>query len=678
MIATEFSKQKRSSLYLITWLVLLSATLVFSGYGAYTYHWQRDQLEQQIIGQTMESAERLSRNLASYIDAYQVNEYDKLVSHEMRTHNHSALSAIMVDDYKMGEITGQEVYSSGWHKVDDALVAIDVDSDLMESLQREMFYYTSRDILGLNGEKIGVVRVYANDAELRKRSDNLLAQIIVSMLVLLLVLSLVLILLLRHIFIRPLKLLSDAVSDQRQYARPREFGPDSPYQEISLLTDAIRQMLQTIDSTQHELQREHQYLENIVEGTRAGTWYWNVQTGQTRYNERWASMLGYQLQELEPISIETWRKMVHPEDLKRSEEQLQRHFDDEIDFYECDVRMRHKEGHWIWVLDRGRVASRSYDGQPLEMFGTHLEITEAKQKTEQLELAASIYRQAREGIMVLSDKGIIVDVNEAFSRITGYTKEEAIGKPPTLLNSGDQSDEFYREVWSNMQQQGYWSGEVWNRRKNGERYPELLSVSRVCTGQHSTHFVALSSDITEIKEYEEQLRHIAHFDVLTGLPNRVLLFDRLGMALEQTKREQKGLAVFFIDLDGFKEVNDTYGHDAGDFLLTELSRRLSSVLRSGDTLARLGGDEFVAVLPGVQGKDQLTPILMRMLQEMNRPVIMSGEIGLTVTASIGISLFSGEGDSGVNQLVTEADQAMYQAKLKGKNSFCFAAKTDTV
>ncbi|MDX1398327.1 MAG: diguanylate cyclase, partial [Oceanospirillum sp.] len=298
--------------------------------------------------------------------------------------------------------------------------------------------------------------------------------------------------------------------------------------------------------------------------------------------------------------------------------------------------------------------------------------------TEQLELAASIYRQAREGIMVLSDKGIIVDVNEAFTRITGYTKEEAIGKPPTLLNSGDQSDEFYREVWSNMQQQGYWSGEVWNRRKNGERYPELLSVSRVSTGQHSTHFVALSSDITEIKEYEEQLRHIAHFDVLTGLPNRALLFDRLGMALEQTKREQKGLAVFFIDLDGFKEVNDTHGHDAGDFLLTELSRRLSSVLRSGDTLARLGGDEFVAVLPGVQGKDQLTPILMRMLQEMNRPVIMSGDIELTVTASIGISLFSGDGDSGVNQLVTEADQAMYQAKLKGKNSFCFAPRTDKV
>lgn len=674
---TISNQQKKSSLYLVTWLVLLSVTLVFSGYGAFTYLSQQERLEDGIIGQTRESAERLAGTLAPYLEAYQVNEYDKLVSHEVRTHNHTALSAIVVEDYKMGRILGQKAYISGWRRFSGGAISVEGENASEQTLMRDgVFYRTERPITGPTGEVLGLVHVYANDADLRKRSSDLLMQIVVTMLVMLLVLSLVLILLLRHLFIRPLKALAEAVAEQDSSGLPKLVEAISPYREISVLTDAIRQMLETISSTQLQLQQEHRNLENIVEGTRAGTWMWNVQTGETHFNERWAGILGYQLSELEPVSIETWVAMVHPADLAESEKQLQRHFSGEVDFYECEARMRHKDGHWIWVIDRGRVATWTPDGKPLEMFGTHLEITEAKEKTEQLELAASVYRQAHEGIMVLNDKGLILDVNEAFTRITGYTKEEAVGLPPTLMNSGDQDAEFYREIWKELKQQGYWSGEVWNKRKNGERYPELLSVSQVSTGQLTTHYVALFSDITDIKAYEEQLKHIAHYDMLTGLPNRVLLFDRLGRALEHTRREKRDLAVFFIDLDGFKEVNDEHGHDAGDFLLVEIAKRLGSVMRSEDTLARLGGDEFVAVLPGVRDKAQLTPILERMLQEMNRPVVMKEGTQLKVSASIGVSLFAGQYEISVNQLVSQADQAMYQAKLQGKNSFCFSEGID--
>lgn len=547
--------QKKSSLYLITLLVVISAGLVFSGYGAYTYHWQQEQLEHEIIGQTEESAVRLAGTLANYIESYQVNEYDKLVAHEIRTHNHSALSAIVVDDYKMGEITGQKVYTSGWERTADGVVSIEAEAASANKLIRHNSYFAELNISGSSGDALGQVRVYASDRELKKRSLALLMQIVGSMLVLLLVLSLVLILLLKHLFIRPLRTLAEAVDQQDGSSIPQLVEPVSPYREISQLTDAMGQMLRTISQTQQELQREHEYLENIVEGTRAGTWSWNIQTGETVYNERWAEMVGYTLGELEPVSIETWQSLSHPDDLERSAQLLEKHFSGEDDFYECEVRMRHKDGHWIWVQDRGRVASWQADGQPLEMYGTHLEIT-------------------------------------------------------------------------------------------------------------------------EVKEYQEQLQRIAHYDMLTGLPNRVLLFDRLGLALEHTRKERRDLAVFFIDLDGFKEVNDEHGHDAGDFLLVEIANRLASVLRAEDTLARLGGDEFVAVLPGIRGRDQLEPILNRMLQEMNRPVVMPEGTELKVTASIGVSLFAGERDLGVNQLVTLADQAMYQAKMQGKNSFCFSNSLD--
>ncbi|MFG1488599.1 PAS domain-containing protein, partial [Oceanospirillum sp. HFRX-1_2] len=376
--------QKKSSLYLITMLVMVSAALVFSGYGAFTYHWQQVQLEDEIIGQTQESAARLANTLSPYIESYQVNEYDKLMSHEIRTHNHSALSAIVVDDYKMGEITGRKAYTTGWQRTPDGVISIDDEKASKESLLRYNLYFAELDITGSAGEVLGRVRVYANNNELKKRSRALLLQIVVSMLVLMLVLSFVLVLLLKHLFIRPLQALAAAVEQQGEEGIPRLVEPVSPYREISRLTDAMARMLETIRRTQEALHKEHQSLENIVEGTRAGTWRWNVQTGETVINERWAEMAGYSLEELEPVSIDTWLSLAHPEDLEKSEKLLKKHFSGENSYYECEVRMRHKAGHWIWIQDRGRVATWLADGQPLEMFGTHLEITEIKEYQEQL------------------------------------------------------------------------------------------------------------------------------------------------------------------------------------------------------------------------------------------------------------------------------------------------------
>lgn len=682
--------RKPSSLFLITCLVVLSAALVFSLYGAVTYNSQHEQLTQSIIAETEESAERLAVTLAGYIAAYRVNDYDRLVAHEVRTRHHAALSAIVVQDERMAEVLGRDYYFSGWERVrpeetladgqplaDDAVRSLQVDSLADIPAARQSFYQAVRPVVGADGDILGQVYVFAHDASLRQRSDALLLQIALSMLALLLVLSLVLILLLRHLFVRPLTRLAQTVAHMDGQSFPARLNPVSPYREISLLTDSISQMLQTIRLTQLELQREHRNLDNIVRGTRAGTWRWNIPSGEVEFNARWAQMLGYTLEELKPHTIDTWLSRVHPADRKNAEQLLEQHFSGKSDFYAVDLRMQHKAGHWIWVQDRGQVARWNKAGEPVEMFGTHMDITDTRRKTEQLELAASVYRNAHEGIMVLSDQGEILDVNNAFTRITGYSQEEAVGQTTHLLRADQQGDEFYRELWHTLRHQGFWSGEVWRRRKNGEIYPELLSISQVSSDQDVPHYVALFSDISAIKAYEDQLKKVAHFDVLTGLPNRAQLFERLGQQISLQQRRRQELALCFIDLDGFKAVNDSFGHDAGDLLLVTIARRLSAVLRAEDILARLGGDEFVAVLPGIRNRSDLQPVLERMLDEVNLPVITPEGETLQVSASIGISLMHAEHEYGEARLLKLADDAMYQAKQQGKNKFCFSQDLKT-
>ena len=286
-----------------------------------------------------------------------------------------------------------------------------------------------------------------------------------------------------------------------------------------------------------------------------------------------------------------------------------------------------------------------------------------------LRQAADVFSHAREGIMITDHHGLITDVNEAFFRITGYTRDEVVGKRPSILKSGRQDASFYQGLWATLNQQGYWSGEIWNRRKDGLEYAELLTISAVKDefGQ-VTQYVGLFSDITSIKEHERRLEHIAHFDALTGLPNRVLLADRLHQAMSQTRRRHQKLAVAYLDLDGFKAINDSYGHEAGDQLLSALSHRMKSALREGDTLARLGGDEFVAVLLDVDEIDHCLPILSRLLAAAATPVDIEGRPH-QVSASVGLTLYPQGEEVDADQLLRQADQAMYQAKLAGKNRF---------
>jgi len=265
---------------------------------------------------------------------------------------------------------------------------------------------------------------------------------------------------------------------------------------------------------------------------------------------------------------------------------------------------------------------------------------------------------------------IILEVNETFSHTTGYSREEAVGKNPRILQSGRQTAKFYADMWQVLIREGSWSGEIWNRRKNGEVYAEMKTISSVRDERGiTTHYVALGYDITPMKTHQDQLERIAHYDILTNLPNRSLFSDRLSQAMLQSKRKEQSLAVVFLDLDGFKAINDAYGHDAGDELLIVLSSRMKGALRENDTLSRIGGDEFVAVLADLDKVEDCEPILERLLLAASKPVII-GSLVLKVSASIGVTLFP-QDNVDADQLMRHADQAMYVAKQSGKNRYHF-------
>ena len=569
---------------------------------------------------------------------------------------------------------------------------------------------------------------------------------------------------------------------------------------LLLLTAALarlRRQRRELLLTEQSLRLEKRHLDDVIWGTNVGTWEWNVPTGDVVLNERWAEIIGYRFDELLPGKVELWNRLMHPEDIAFSREHLRRCFRREKDNYDCEVRMRHRKGHWIWVQARGRVVEWAKDGKPLRMSGTHHDITERKRnealiaaseerlrtlfgflpvgialldregnilecnaasermlginRAERLvrkleggdvevcradgtpmpqeeyastralaegrpirdvtievrsasgslwlnvsatpldhprygvvmayvdttqarlaetrqQLAASVFTHAREGIMITDASATIVDVNEAFTEITGYGRDEVIGRNPRLLGSGWQNADYYGAMWQALLDKGYWHGEVWNRRKDGEVYPEMLNISAVRdSGGQVTHYVGLSTDITQIKNHQQQLEHIAHYDVLTNLPNRLLFAEHLQQAMAQAVRRNCPLAVVYLDLDGFKAVNDQHGHSVGDSLLVVIAQRMRAALREGDILARLGGDEFAAVLVDLDDIADCHPILGRLLHAAAEPVEVD-DVVLRVSASIGYTLYPRD-NADADQLLRHADQAMYSAKQLGKNGY---------
>lgn len=296
------------------------------------------------------------------------------------------------------------------------------------------------------------------------------------------------------------------------------------------------------------------------------------------------------------------------------------------------------------------------------------DITTRKQMDEALKLNATVFESAAEGIFITDPDFNIITINPAFSEITGYTLDEVAGKNPGLLTSDRQDDELFKNMWETLRKTGQWGGEVWDRRKDGSIYPESLSISAVENDMGEViNYVGMLSDITERKQTEKRLQYLATHDPLTDLPNRTLFYDRLSHALTKAKRESRYVAVMFLDLDGFKSVNDTFGHEKGDHMLQIVAERLKSCLRGSDTVARLSGDEFTLCLEAISSPGDATLIAEKIITTLPEPMHVEGQ-EFSITTSIGISFFPLDGDS-AESLVKNADAAMYLAKKAGKNTY---------
>ena len=678
------------------------------------------------------------------------------------------------------------------------------------------------------------------------------------------------------------------------------------------------------------LAETQQRLELALGGADLGLWDWDLSSGHLTINERTCAMLGYTLQEVEP-HIESWRRQTHPDDLPSVEAAVKAHLKGLCAAYEFEYRMRHKAGHWVWMLDRGKVVERDGEGRPLRAAGTQLDITLRKQAEEELRIAATAFEsqecivvtdadnvilkinhaftastgytpedavghrmnllrsgvqddafyaamwdcikrtgewhgeiwnrrkngeihpdwlivtavkrgdgtvshyvgtltditerkraekklqeivvrlqatldsaldgaisidsagrlidfnpaaeaifgwkkeeilgrpmadilvpqqhrcahhdglsrfvqtrkthimnqrveitalrrdgsefpveltitairqndedlftayirditerkqaemarlqaeeelriaatafQSQEGILVTDEKSVILRVNRAFTTITGYTAEDVIGKTPRLLSSGHHDADFYKQMWRDIVENGAWQGEVWNRRKGGELYPEWLTITAVKRQDGTvTHYVATLLDITLRKAAEDEMRSLAFYDPLTGLPNRRLLLDRLQQALALSSRTKRLGAVLFIDLDNFKTLNDTLGHDKGDLLLQQVGERVVACVREGDTASRLGGDEFVVMLEdlsenALEAAEYAKAVGEKVLARLGQPYCLASH-DYRSTPSIGITLFGAARET-VGDVLKRADVAMYEAKAAGRNALHF-------
>lgn len=428
----------------------------------------------------------------------------------------------------------------------------------------------------------------------------------------------------------------------------------------------------TLDNTLTELKQARQALEEsearfqmMADSTPLMIWVAGPDGGCTYFNQRWLEFTGRTLEQELGYG---WAEGLHPEDRDHCLNAYAQAFKAR-ELFTMEYRLKRFDGVYGWVLDTGGPRYLP-DGTFAGYIGGGLDITERKEAEDRLWLAARVFESTAEGIVITDPDTTILAVNKAFTNITGYMAEEAIGRKMDLLKSGCQEAEFYRAMWDSIHRTGQWCGEIWDRRKDGEVYPRLLTISAVKNNQGEViNYIGTFSDLSSIKEAQRQLEYLANYDDLTRLPNRRLFSDRLSHALDRARRHETQLAVMLIDLDNFKVINDTLGHDRGDRLLQAVADRLMECVRQEDTLARLGGDEFTVLLETLTGAREVARTAERIIKALSAPFRLDDH-EITITASLGISVYPSDGQD-LQSLMKNADTAMYRAKAQGKNYYQF-------
>ena len=455
---------------------------------------------------------------------------------------------------------------------------------------------------------------------------------------------------------------------------------------VVLLVRSYRIRLREIERLSRKLAlrtAEAQAISNDLNAAQAithiGSWTYDFATDTVTMSDESCRIFG--LPEGSRGTRDGYLRYVHPDDLPALNQAIEEALKGKAIFSEHRIRINDAER---WICQRARVefehapedsqSSSEPNGKPVRGVGTAQDITARRRAEDELRIAATAF-ESHEGMLITDARMITLRVNAAFTRVTGYTPEDIVGKTPRLLKSGRHDAAFYVAMWERIAATGSWQGEIWNRRKSGEIYPEWLTITAVRSDRGDvTHYVGTLADISQRKTAEDEIRHLAFYDPLTQLPNRRLLLDRLQQAMASSARSGRLGAVMFLDLDNFKALNDSRGHDKGDLLLQHVAQRLATCIREGDTASRFGGDEFVLMLVDLstvvdEAATQVQIIALKILEVLSQPYDLGGQ-PYFCTASIGIALFSNHQFTSP-ELLKQADLAMYDAKASGHNTVRF-------
>lgn len=409
-----------------------------------------------------------------------------------------------------------------------------------------------------------------------------------------------------------------------------------------------------------------------LEFSGAGAWEWQADTGLLNIFPAWQDIVGMALGPM-PATRDTLSGWAHPDDVPAIVDAVAGLFAGRAERLDTEWRVRHRDGRWIWIRAQGKLIMDA-GGKPERMLGTVTDISSVKAAQHDLELGALVFKNSHEAIAVVDPGGSILTINPAFTRMRGYTAEEIVGRAPRVDNAGLDDANIYDAIASQLQATGQWSGELWSRHKDGQVIVEYRSITAVRDADNRVrYYIEIGTDITETKKAEELVWRQSNYDILTGLPNRHLFFERLGEVIQQTRDENGGFTLLVIDLDRFKEVNEALGHSSGDLILKEAAARLLGGTGEGDTVARFGADEFAILLRSAHGAGEDIRAAGRaaqaIIESMAKPFLIGDET-LNLSASVGITHYPQDATD-MESLVRHANQAMYTAKQQGRNRYAY-------
>ena len=420
---------------------------------------------------------------------------------------------------------------------------------------------------------------------------------------------------------------------------------------------------------QQAIQENEERLKLSLWGSGYEFWDWDIESGAVSRSKEFKKIeincpvLSKDLHELS--------KYIHPKDLDLVREQLQAHIQGKSEHYDVCYRVVDSSSNgWRWIQDRGKVVASDRSGRALRMSGTQRDITDIKEKEEQFEMLGQAFKNTSDGVWIRDHEWSLVECNPAFERMTGFSLSEKKGEALWFPEISEQPENLLQRIRISIEEKGNWQGEAWAERKNNDPFPQKLSIDTLHDERGNIrYYVGVFSDITFHKRTEEEFRRLANYDSLTGLPNRACLYDRLNQTIDKSKRDQSRFAIFLVDIDNFKRINDSLGHSVGDILIKQVSTRLVNCNKEGDTVARIGGDEFVIIVEHVRTSSQVAAFAELLLKELNQPIFVRGQ-QLKLNFSIGITMAPDDGIV-ADKLIRNSDTAMYEAKKELENSYRF-------